>query len=99
MHRQFAVLVHDTFLWGSRKFPLQEMETALNGRVTPDQTRWQQEAYGMPEEVAAYNHVAGQHEHVVSKYLNLLGTGLPGVVMKASAPSVKFTLHVPPISS
>lgn len=76
----FAVLVHDTFLWGSRKFPLQEMETALNGRVTPDQTRWQQEACGMPEEVAAYNHVAGQHEHVVSKYLNLLGTGLPGVV-------------------
>lgn len=76
----FAVLVHDTFLWGSRKFPMDVMQTALNGRITPDMTRYQQETYGMPEEVAGYNHLAGQHEHIVSKYLNLLGTGLPGVV-------------------
>ena len=32
------------------------------------------------KEVASYNYLAGLHEHDVSKYLNLLGTGIPGVV-------------------
>jgi dienelactone hydrolase len=76
----FAVLVPDTFLWGSRKFPLAEMETALSGRLPAVAGRYQQEAYGVPDEVAYYNYVTGHHEHVVSKYLNLVGTGLPGVV-------------------
>jgi dienelactone hydrolase len=38
------------------------------------------ETYAMPLEVAEYNYVTGHHEHLVSKYCNLIGTGLPGVV-------------------
>ena len=76
----FAVLVHDVFLWGSRRFPLDDIETALKMGRPADFGTWQQEAYGTPEDVAYYNYLTGHHEHLVSKYLNLLGTGLPGVV-------------------
>ncbi len=76
----FAVLVHDTFLWGSRKFPLEDMKAALSLQM-PDEVRqsaW--EEYRLPEAIAEYNYYTGQHEHLVSKYCNILGAGLPGVV-------------------
>jgi dienelactone hydrolase len=74
----FVVLVHDTFLWGSRKWPLEDMQAdltavATNYKVpvgTDDITRQAQ----------AYNAAAGPHEHLVAKYCNLMGTGMPGVV-------------------
>jgi len=60
----FAVLVPDTFLWGSRRFP---WEIVSGGD-------------GVAEEAAAYNAAAGPHEHVVEKYCSVLGTTLAGVV-------------------
>ncbi|MBN1643009.1 MAG: acetylesterase [Anaerolineae bacterium] len=73
----FAVLIHDTFLWGSRRFPLTVMpDPVLNGaRAT---VQFQPE--GIPPEIALYNRAAADHEHVVEKYCNLLGTTLAGVV-------------------
>jgi dienelactone hydrolase len=77
----FAVLVHDTFLWGSRKFPVETMQTALDHpQVHPDMIRWYTEDFNMPVDIAEYNYLCGQYEHLLSKYLNLLGTGIPGVV-------------------
>jgi len=74
----FVVLAHDTFLWGSRRFPL---------GVMPD---WAPEAFRatqalrteheMPYEVEEYNFAAAQHEHVIEKYCNLLGTTMAGMV-------------------
>jgi dienelactone hydrolase len=72
--RGYAVLVHDTFLWGSRKFPVEAMEQALNAEsFTTKET-------GSREEIRHYNTLAGTHEHLVSKYCNLLGTSMAGVV-------------------
>lgn len=34
----------------------------------------------LPLDIANYNRTAGQHEHTVSKYCNLLGTNMAGVV-------------------
>lgn len=74
----FAVLVHDTFLWGSRKWPLADMPESIRsiaeGHVAPDG------ADDVAAQALAYNAAAGQHEHLAAKYCNLLGTGLPGVV-------------------
>lgn len=62
----FAVLVPDTFLWGSRRFPpalvlgTESVETAA--------------------EIAAYNAAAGPHENVVEKYCSVLGATFAGVV-------------------
>ena len=75
----FAVLVHDTFLWGSRGFPLADMQQTVGGtgelRAASDDLPG-----GWPAAVAVYNDLAGPHEHVVAKYCNLLGTSFPGVV-------------------
>jgi dienelactone hydrolase len=74
----FAVLVHDTFMWGSRKWPLAEM---------PDNIRAYAAAFVPPDGVDAvakealvYNHVASHHEHLSAKYCNLMGTSMAGVV-------------------
>jgi dienelactone hydrolase len=83
----FAVLVHDTFLWGSRRFALEEM--------VPDQTpsperdwvakdrevdRANAGSSAGAEDIAAYNLTAAEHEHIVAKYCTVLGTSLAGVV-------------------
>jgi dienelactone hydrolase len=75
----FVVLVHDTFLWGSRRFPQQVMPDwaprALRGMAAEGATEsW------LPSEVESYNFSATQHEHVIEKYCNLLGTTMAGVV-------------------
>ncbi len=72
----FTVLVHDVFLWGSRRFDLGRHELsgggALQGR--PESIE------ASPDEIISYNEAAIGHEHVVAKYCNLLATSLAGVV-------------------
>jgi dienelactone hydrolase len=71
----FVVLVHDVFLWGSRRFPLETM-LEMMGSKTADLLRANQTS----DEVEIYNNAAYFHEHWVSKYCNILGTNLAGVV-------------------
>lgn len=67
----FVVLVPDTFCWGSRRFPAAAMPGFESLPGDPP---------GSPEHVAAYNQLAGQHEHLVSKYCTVLGASFAGVV-------------------
>jgi dienelactone hydrolase len=74
----FVVLVHDAFLWGSRKFLL---------GIMPDRERALAEAVGATleqdyaaPEIRRYNGAAYLHEHVVSKYCTVLGTSLTAVI-------------------
>ena len=77
--RGFVVLVHDVFLWGSRRFPLSAMpEWAPAAFDSLDPATWM--PGDVPHDVGLYNFAAAQHEHVVEKYCNLLGTTLAGVV-------------------
>lgn len=71
----FAVLVPDTFLWGSRRFPLDVMTGSGAGSGGGDA-----EAGSSDEQITAYNNAAGPHEHTVEKYLTTLGATLAGVV-------------------
>jgi dienelactone hydrolase len=74
----YVVLIHDTFLWGSRRFPLGDMpDWVIEAADATLAVRPDEEA---PPEVARYNRASGFHEHVVEKYCNLLGTTLGGVV-------------------
>lgn len=87
----FAVLVHDTFLWGSRRFLWEEL---------PQQTRDTADALfektppvaGIPAEVQRYHLAVNQHEHVVAKYLNLLGTCLGGAVSREDRIAFNYLL-------
>jgi dienelactone hydrolase len=75
----FVVLVHDVFLWGSRRFPFETMMEMMSGD-TADTLRTSQVASPAMNEVELYNVTAHFHEHWVSKYCNLLGTNMAGVV-------------------
>ncbi len=75
----FVVLAHDTFLWGSRRFPLEAMSERVIELTKASQSAWWPNGT-LPFEVAQYNAATGHHEHLVEKYCNLLGTTLAGVV-------------------
>ncbi len=70
--RGYAVLVHDTFLFGSRRVLAADVpENIRHGAYDPQ-----------PDDLAgvdAYNKFASQHEHVVAKGLLSAGTTWPGV--------------------
>jgi len=76
----FAVLVHDTFLWGSRKFALPDMQQTVDAGAGARGPASDALPGGFPPVIAEYNAHAGPHEHVVSKYCNILGTSFPGIV-------------------
>ncbi len=70
--RGYAVLVHDAFLFASRRARVAD----LPPRILDGLTEVSPEA---PEEIARYNRFAGAHEHIVAKSLFSAGTTWPGV--------------------
>ena len=78
----FVVLVHDCFLWGSRKFPLETMIAAV-GEPVGEPTKSSDapsSSDDVPAEIERYNAVAAVHEHRAAKYCAVLGSSLAGVV-------------------
>jgi dienelactone hydrolase len=75
----FAVLVHDVFLWGSRRFPFETMPRSIHRQVE-DWEHARKKSRESTNEIDRYNAAARWHEHLVAKYCNLLGTSLAGVV-------------------
>jgi dienelactone hydrolase len=70
--RGYAVLAHDAFAFGSRRVrPEEVMEPVRSGMSDPDPND--------VEAIRAYNHWAGNHEHVLAKSLFSAGTTWPGV--------------------
>jgi dienelactone hydrolase len=79
--RGFNVLVHDTFMWGSRNFPFETIPEGMRGLVT---ARVDQDANKslskFDKAIIIYNLSCGLHEHLLQRYSNLLGITLAGVV-------------------
>lgn len=86
----FLVLVHDTFLWGSRRFPREVMDTGMAAAFPSFSA--EQIARGFPYEVAEYDFLTRFHEHEVEKYCSLLGTTLAGVVNYEDRVAVNYLL-------
>ena len=95
----FAVLVHDTFLWGSRRFPLDSMPQQLRDLVAATRAVWAGSAGDMPLEVAEYNQAAQHHEEVIAKYANLLGTNLAGVVSHEDRIALNYLRSRPEVAA
>ncbi len=70
--RDYAVLVHDAFLFGSRRVRVSDLPEVL--RKDLKEAKPESEA-----EIVAYNKFAGEHESVVAKSLFCAGTSWPGV--------------------
>jgi dienelactone hydrolase len=84
----FAVLVPDTFLWGSRRFPLSLMPDWSAAAFSGLKADWMER--GIPEEIALYNFAAAQHEHLIEKYCRQLGTTLAGMVSHEDRIAVNY---------
>jgi dienelactone hydrolase len=70
--RGYAVLVHDTFTFGSRRIRLADVP----GRIRNDLKEVNPED---SEEILKYNRFAGEHEHIVAKGLISAGLTWPGL--------------------
>ena len=90
----FAVLVPDTFLWGSRRFPPEAMspEDRAGGATAQGEE-------DLPEAIAAYNAAAGRHEHTVEKYCRVLGTTLSGIISYEDRVAVGYLAGRPDVQS
>jgi dienelactone hydrolase len=70
--RGYAVLVHDTFTFGSRRMRLADLPANIRNNlveVNPDSE----------EEIQRYNQFAANHEHLIAKSLFCAGMTWPGV--------------------
>ncbi|MBI3209268.1 MAG: hypothetical protein HYZ37_10265 [Candidatus Solibacter usitatus] len=70
--RGYAVLVHDTFLFGSRRVRAADLPAVVKGDLL------EQDPESEPE-IDRYNRFAGTHEHLVAKSLFCAGATWPGV--------------------
>ena len=91
----FVVLVHDTFLWGSRKFPLEDVPQEIRNQ-TQAILSMNSDPTAM-DEIGFYNQATVVHEHLVSKYCNLLGTSMAGVVSHEDRIAVNYLLSRPEV--
>ncbi len=92
----FVVLVHDVFLWGSRRFPVDTMLEMMGGKTT-DLLRDHQLTTTISDEIERYNVTAHFHEHWVSKYCNILGTSMAGVVSFEDRVALNYLLSRPDV--
>ena len=75
--RGFAVLIHDTFLWGSRSFPISHM---FEMDLSTAEILGSKFGHGaIDAEVLRYNGAAYLHELQLAKYCALLGTSLAAI--------------------
>jgi dienelactone hydrolase len=94
----FVVLIHDVFLWGSRRFPLETM-LEMVGSELPGLSQVDQSPAAIAEEIERYNTAAYFHEHWVSKYCNILGTSMAGVVSYEDRVALNYLLSRPDVET
>jgi dienelactone hydrolase len=94
----FVVLVHDTFLWGSRRFPLEDMPEGILELTHRIMDAWQGDT-SMPAEIQEYNEAAAQHEFLIEKYCALLGTTMAGVVSYEDRVALNYMLSRPDVEA
>ena len=70
--RGYAVLVHDTFTFASRRVKMEDVEERARNRVPPVDD-------DSEESIKIYNKFAADHEHLMAKSLFCAGTTWPGV--------------------
>jgi dienelactone hydrolase len=75
----FAVLAHDAFMWGSRRFTLNPLPYRTARAIAGQEALWR-EAGVVPSPAERYNAAAAAHEETVAKAAALLGTTVAGTV-------------------
>lgn len=94
----FAVLVHDSFSWGSRRFPLDPPPVRIAEGLAARQALWRQEGI-RPTPVMEYNAAAALHEHTIAKTAGLLGTSYAGMVAFEDLAALQILQKFPEVDS
>lgn len=72
----FLVLIHDVFLWGSRKFPLEDIpEQIVKEGISLNKAL----GYGSGP-IEEYNTISTDHEDLIEKYCRMLDINLAGII-------------------
>ncbi|MPR34050.1 hypothetical protein GBK04_11890 [Cytophagaceae bacterium SJW1-29] len=95
--RGYVVLVPDTFTFGSRRVHYEDVSGIPWGTLK-DSDR-QDVDIRTPEEIAAYNDWAADHEHVMSKSLFCAGTTWPGVTLAEDQMALTILSQRPGVDS
>ncbi len=97
--RGFAVLIHDTFMWGSRRFPVESMPENIRRMAAQRDPAWQTtDGSAHAEAIADYNYAAWLFEfHVIEKYCALFGTTFAGMVSHEDRIAVNYLRSRPDV--
>jgi dienelactone hydrolase len=76
----FAVLVHDTFSWGSRRFDLSRPTPRLTALMEAQDALWRQQGL-RPTEEERFDLASGLHEDTLAKAAGALGQTFAGAVL------------------
>ncbi|MGK3648996.1 acetylesterase [Pseudarthrobacter enclensis] len=94
----FAVLAHDTFAWGSRRFDLSTPPWRTASALEARRAQWRQDGV-VPSAAEDYNAAASFHEDTVAKAAGLLGTSLAGMVAHDDLAALEVLAHLPGVDA
>lgn len=92
----FVVLAYDVFLWGSRRFPLENMPDSIQ-ELTKLWAESEIRSGRMSDNITQYNFAARQHEHLVAKYCSIIGTSIPALVSREDRIAASYLRNRPDI--
>ena len=90
----FAVLAHDTFAWGSRRFDLSAPPWRTASALEARRAQWREDGV-VPSDADCYNAAAGLHEDTVAKTAGLLGSSLAGMVAHDDLAALEILAGLP----
>lgn len=96
--RGFAVLAHDSFAWGSRRFDLAVPPWRTAGGLVARQAQWRADGV-VPTDAELYNAAAAIHEDTIAKAAGLLGTSFAGMVAHDDLAALEVLAGIPGVDA
>lgn len=90
--RGYAVLVHDTFTFGSRRMRLSDVPANIRNKM--EEANPESE-----EEIQRYNQFAAAHEHLIAKSLFCAGMTWPGVFVNDDQRALDYLASQPDVDA
>ncbi|WP_311214029.1 MULTISPECIES: dienelactone hydrolase family protein [unclassified Arthrobacter] len=94
----FAVLAHDTFMWGSRGFGLDTLPWRTATAVNGQRALWRESGVE-PSAAEQYNAAAAAHEETVAKAATLLGSSVAGTAAHDDLAALGILATLPGVDS
>ncbi|MCS7025084.1 MAG: hypothetical protein NZV14_09805 [Bryobacteraceae bacterium] len=88
--RGYAVLVHDTFTFGSRRIRYADLPEIIRRGLTENDPEQQ-------EEIDRYNRFAADHEHLIAKSLTCAGLTWPGIFVNDDQRALDYLCSRPDV--